>query len=216
MQYYLQPIPAPSLLRKNPYSQSLCYDLPPPLPPAIKPPNPPPKLCRYPPSPNPATPRSPSGVLTSALMASQPVFEGLVGEEEGRGRGMCLGGGGEVVGGVGSGIEGVSAGRVMVASGSPMPSSSHRSSRWCSSALVVGLWSPASEQSHGFERLECDIPGLSSPCLSSSSLSSCSSTLPRRMGCSVPASGEIWTRYSSAFLPSLMRDSVVSRERFMA
>lgn len=127
MQYYLQPIPAPSPLRKNPCSQSPYHDLPLPLPPAIKPPNPPPKLCRYPPSPNPATPRSPSGVLTSAFMASQPVFEGLFGEDEGsgRGRGMCLGGGGEVVGGVGSGIEGVSAGRVMVASGSPMPSSSH-------------------------------------------------------------------------------------------
>lgn len=62
-------------------------------------------------------------------MASQPVFEGLVGEEEGRARGMCLGGGGEVVGGVGSGVEGVSGGAVMVESGSPMPSSSHV---WCS------------------------------------------------------------------------------------
>lgn len=67
-------------------------------------------------------------------MASQPVLEGLVGEEEGgRGRGMWWGGEGEVVGGVGcvcvwvvgDGVEGVSGGAVMVASGSPMPSSSH-------------------------------------------------------------------------------------------
>jgi hypothetical protein len=59
-------------------------------------------------------------------MASQPVFEGLIGEDEGRGRGrgMCCGGGGEAVG-RGDGVEGVSGGAVMVASGSPMSSSFH-------------------------------------------------------------------------------------------